>query len=42
MPFFTILRLDNPDGNITAENVAVIFASTRLYHRPQESTIRAG
>jgi hypothetical protein len=33
MPFFTILRLDNPYGNITAEYVAVILACTRLYER---------
>jgi hypothetical protein len=28
MLFFTILGLDNPDGNITASYVAVTFAGT--------------
>ena len=41
MGFFPIPGLDNPDGNITADYVAVIFAGTRLYQSPQESTLRA-
>jgi hypothetical protein len=40
MTSFTILGLDNLDGNITADYVTVTFAGMRLYQRPQESTLR--